>query len=149
MSDPLEDVCNRFGIHYLYKDIWYCLLYEIKEFLCFEAAWRTILQSLCHEKKGWKSPYTLYEQNFSFYNISGSPIKDRVQIFENAMRDSAGLKTKSQEKPENPAHGAVAEDNNEKENRDALRRSRSGRISKGGRKSSIAQSLLKVSAARR
>jgi len=69
---------------------------------------------------------------------TGSPVMERVQVFEKAMRDSAGLKSKE-----------VAEES-AKETR-ATRQSKSNLRSsmRKSRKSSITSSLMKVSAARR
>jgi len=70
---------------------------------------------------------------------TGSPVMERVQVFEKAMRDSAGLKNKEseEESSENKTRGA------------RLSKSKHRNSSRTSRRSSIASSLLKVSAARR
>lgn len=71
---------------------------------------------------------------------TGSPVMERVQVFEKAMRDSAGLKNNKESE----------EESSEKKTR-GTRQSKSNQrnSTRTSRRSSIASSLLKVSAARR
>ena len=76
---------------------------------------------------------------------TGSPIKDRVHLFENAMRDSAGLQKKDLAQQEEE----TSKTRKTKENIDVLRKSSAGRIGKPKRKSSLSTNLRKASAARK
>jgi len=70
---------------------------------------------------------------------TGSPVMERVQVFEKAMRDSAGLKNKES--------GEETPETKPRSSRQSKSKQRTS--SRTSRRSSIASSLLKVSAARR
>merc|ERR1719341_593897 len=70
---------------------------------------------------------------------TGSPIKDRVHLFEKAMRDSAGLRSQEETSEEEIVP---------RKTKDVLRKSQAGGVHKQKRKSSSV-SLHKASAARK